>query len=736
MTGTTDHGNVRSGAFASPLTAAAIAAAALVAQHVLGKALRDALFLSHWPATRLPIVMTASTALSSPTVVLVGRLISRHGPARVIRPVFALHAAALAIEWLLAREWEPLVAVVVYLHTACLGAIILSAFWSVVSEAFDPHSGKRAIGRIAGGAALGGVVGGGLAWGGSHLVPLPTMLLAAAALSLLSMWGVQQLTVAAGELREDTDGDPRPSGFALLSNTPYLRMLAGLVVAGAMLQALLDYQLGAQAKEAFGSGARLLSFFAIFQTVVGLASFLLQVTANRPVLERLGIGGTIGLLPLVVGGAGISGLAAPSLITAVLQRGAEGMLRGSLFRSAYEVLFTPLPKALKRPTKLFIDVSLDRLGGLVGGGLTMALLASWPAASQRVVTMAAVILAAIQLLFAFGLHRGYVATLTERLRTGALQLDPASVVDATTRKTLSRTMSTLDRATLLAKIGELRNEQSAARDPPSPDRAAATQESPPPASRPPDDVVHAMTLLRSGDLAAIREALRKDHALSPLLVPQVIDLLGHEGVAREAMHALSVAAPGTVGAILDAVLDERRDARVRRRAARLLRNVPSQRVVEGLVFGLAVESFDVRHSCARVLVALKEKNEELHFDAPAMFERARLELEAASPDPRALEHAFDLLSLAGPREAMQLAYGALLSQDVFLRGVAREYLDVVLPVEVRTAMALRLSSPLPPASSPRASDRSLSDLLKSGDAIRQRLDEVRRTQDPDGEAFS
>jgi HEAT repeat protein len=245
-----------------------------------------------------------------------------------------------------------------------------------------------------------------------------------------------------------------------------------------------------------------------------------------------------------------------------------------------------------------------------------------------------------------------------------------------------------------------------------------------------------MTVLRSGDAAAIREVLRKDQVLSPLLAPQVIDLLGQEGVAREAMHALAVAAPRIVGTILDTVLDERRDARVRRRAARLLRNVPSQRVVEGLVSGLSAESFDVRHSCARVLVGLKEKNDELRFDARFMFERARTQLEAASHDPRALEHAFDLLSLAGPREAMQLAYGALLSKDAFLRGVAREYLDVVLPVEVRTAMALRLSTPPPATSSPRTSDRALSDLLKSSEAIRQRLDDVRRTQDPDGEAFS
>jgi hypothetical protein len=374
------------------------------------------------------------------------------------------------------------------------------------------------------------------------------------------------------------------------------------------------------------------------------------------------------------------------LITAVLQRGVEGMLQGSLFRSAYEVLFTPLPQSLKRPTKTFIDVSLDRLGGLLGGGLTLALLALWPHGSLRAATTVGVVLAAIQLIFAWGLNRGYVATLTERLRTGALALDWGSVVDATTRKTLSRTMTNLDRQALLARIAELRSDKSAATaltPQGAPGRKEEREEPHEPGDPPPDDIVHTLAQLRSAEVGTIRAALRGDRVLSPLLAPQVIELLARDGVAREAMHALSRVAPSIVGTILDAVLDERRDVRARRRAVRLLRDVPSQRVADGLVLGLGAESFDVRHSCGRVLAGLREQNDALRFEARLMFERARRELETQSSDPRALEHAFDLLSLAGEREAMQLAYGALLSPSAFLRGVAREYLDVVLPADVR-----------------------------------------------------
>ncbi len=719
------------------MIAATIAACAMVAQHVIGKATRDALFLSNFSAARFPLAMTASTVLSGGIVILFVRIIERFGLALVVPRLFALHALGFVIDWGLAQRFERVAAVAVYLHTASLGATILSAFWSLVSEAFDPHTGKGAIGRIAGGAALGGVVGGGIAWGGSRLLPVPAMLLVGAALSLLSMWGVSLLSRVAQEARAETSaGTPRPSGFVVLRDTPYLRLLGALVVIGALSQSLLDYTLAVQAKATYGGGARLLGFFALFQAAIGLASFTLQTTANRPSLDALGIGGTIALMPAAVAGAGTFALAMPSLITAALQRGAEGILRASLFRSAYEVLFTPLPQSLKRPTKTYIDVTLDRVGALTGGALTMGLIALWPHGSLRAATIAIVIVAAIQLALAYRLNRGYVVTLADRLRSGALQLDFASVVDATTRKTLSRTLSTLDRSTLLAKINEAWiKKNAAAPDQPARDTVESQEgSSHPEASVPADTVVHAMTQLRSKDTATICAALRNDDAQSDFLAPQIIDLLSRDDVAREAMHSLAPRARDIAGMILDAVLDERRGTVLRRRAARLLRDVPSQRVADGLALGLSAEAFDVRYACGRVLVGLRGQNAELRFEARIMFDRAKHQLEAASKDPRSLEHAFDVLSLTAPREPMQLAYGALQSTDVFLRGVALEYLDVVLPVDVRAAMTLRLSKRPPVTAAPRTSDRCLNDLLKSKEVIHQQLDELRRLRDPDSES--
>ena len=50
-------------------------------------------------------------------------------------------------------------------------------------------------------------------------------------------------------------------------------------------------------------------------------------------------------------------------------RGGETVFRGSLFRTGYEVFYTPVPPDEKRAAKSLIDVGFDRLGDALGGGL-------------------------------------------------------------------------------------------------------------------------------------------------------------------------------------------------------------------------------------------------------------------------------------------------------------------------------------------------------------------------------
>jgi hypothetical protein len=641
------------------------------------------------------------------------------------------------LEWALSTRFEPLIAIVFHVHMIAASAPIVSVFWSVVSEAFDPHTARQVVGRIGAGATLGGVVGGAVAWGASRVTTVPTMLGVMAILSGVGAWGAGALARGTRDSHvRPAATAPRVSGLTALRQTPYLRLLAILVLLGALMQSLLDYALGAEVTAKYGGGARLLAFFAIFQTVIGVLSFLVQLSANRFALDRLGVGGTMALLPGGVVALGALALGIPSLVTVALQKGGEALLRASLFRSAYEVLFTPVAPALKRPTKTMIDVSFDRIGLMAGGALTLCLIAFFPRDAVRAVIAVTVVTAGVQLFVAYRLHHGYIRTLTERLRSGALVLDAASIVDATTRHTLSRTMESLDRPTLLAQIEALRargdtREASPASEP--------IPEHPDLEMGPSDDVVRALADLRAPGATAIRRGLRRpDGQLLPLALP-ILELLGRDDVARDAALALAPLVPRIVGAIVDVVLDTRRPSSARRRAARLLSAMSSQRAASALELALDAEDLDVRYTCGRVLVVMRENSAELRFDPEAALARARRELDAASEgrarDARRVEHAFNVLSLTFPREAMQLAYGAVVAHDPFLRGVALEYLDAVLPAELRAALTRRLdSAPPEKTTATRSSSRVLEDLLQSKETIRLNLDELRRLHDPEGEA--
>src|SRR5262249_47892759 len=130
------------------------AAALTLAHQVAGKAVRDGLFLAQFPATDLPMAVIAAAVLSVLLGLAFTRSLPRYGPMRLVPRALAAGALLHVAEFLMLRFGGAAargpVIVLVYLHLAGFGAILLSGFWSVAGEAFDPREAKREFGRIAG----------------------------------------------------------------------------------------------------------------------------------------------------------------------------------------------------------------------------------------------------------------------------------------------------------------------------------------------------------------------------------------------------------------------------------------------------------------------------------------------------------------------------------------------------------------------------------------------------------
>ena len=89
------------------------------------------------------------------------------------------------VAWALLGPFRGMVVIAVCLHVAALGGVLISGFWSVVNERFDPRTAKRYVGRIAAGGTAGGLVGGLLAERISTLGEIGPMFPALAALHLV-----------------------------------------------------------------------------------------------------------------------------------------------------------------------------------------------------------------------------------------------------------------------------------------------------------------------------------------------------------------------------------------------------------------------------------------------------------------------------------------------------------------------------------------------------------------------
>jgi len=729
---------------------AMICSAAVSAQFIAGKATRDALYLANLDVTTLPTIVIATAVVSILLVIASSRGLQRVSPATFVPIAFALSGALLFASWLLTFSTPVLAARLVYLQISGLGPMLGSSFWLIATERFDPHTARHHFGRIAGVVTLAGLGGALVAERVAVMVGVTAMLPLLAVVNVFCAWQIRRLAQSAPPSQHATLETVPPdlaatspqSGLHVLAQAPYLRNLAALVLLGTIGAALADYVFKAQAVETFGRGDSLLRFFALYYAGVSLLSFLVQTTSSALALERLGLGLTASTPSIALTVGGLLGLAFPGLAGALLARTGESVFRGSLFRTGYEIFYTPIPADEKRAAKSIIDVGFDRLGDAVGGGV-VRLLILLPATQQYgAILLAAVACSGVAIVVARRLSTGYIQTLERSLLDRAVELDLSDVEDITTRTAMIRTLRTPFTAGLTRDRTIVTTSLT----------GAMTMEHPVPVGDP--EVMEIMAL-KSRNRDRVLSVLRDEEGLPPTLVPHVIPLLAWDPVAEDAVRALRKIAEERVGELIDALLDPNQPFAVRRRLARVFSICVSQRAVDGLLLGLEDLRFEVRFQCGRSLSSILEKNPRVRIDRERVFDVVRKEVAVGRPvwqshrlldsiDPeqrsfvdeflkdragQSLAHVFTLLSLVLPTAPLQIAYRGLHTDDPKLRGTALEYLEGVLPQDLSQRLWPFLGREQAAPRDVRQRDEILADLLRSNESIMLNLEELRKRVD-------
>ena len=751
--------------------AAMFTAAGMIAQQVGGKATRDALFLSMFAVTSLPAMFIGASVFSVAMVLLFSRLLSRFGPARVMPMAFGASGLLLFGEWMLVFANPKLGSIVVYLHMAGLGSVLISGFWSVVTEQFDPRAAKRQIGRIAAGATVGGLLGGILAERVAGSLSVAAMLPILGLLHLFCAWrvrGVEMPETSPVSPADQAGGaglEPGPSPWAILRQAPYLRNLVVLTLLTAISDICLDYVFKARATQVYGPGENLLRFFAVVYATVAVGTFFFQTTLSRRALEGIGLARTVGSLPLVVLAGGVGAAAVPGLASIAIAWGLGAAVGDSLFRSGYEILYTPIPLREKRATKSLIDVGCERLGDLLGGGIIGLVLLLGPVIAVPSVLGVAVLLAIVGLWFTRQLNQGYIVSLERALLHRAVELDLSEVQDSTTRSMVLRTLQKRPGASLETAFTAA---PTAGRPPvyktvdplpslgmPGVPRTAESQQA---AALLADPVLRKIAGLRSGNARSVREILREQSGFDRTLVPHAIVLLAWDEIVPDAVAALRKVGPQITGQLVDVLLDPEQPFAVRRRLPRVLSACASQRAADGLFGGLADKRFEVRYQCGVALTAVTEQNPGIRMPPQMVYDAVHREVTGGMKvwethqlldhtedqygsafvgllrdrASRSLEHVFRLLSLVLPKEPLRVAFRGLHTDDETLRGTALEYLESVLPAGIREPLWPFLEDHRPEKRAGRSHDEILATLLGVHESIELNLAELRKKLEAEG----
>jgi AAA family ATP:ADP antiporter len=256
--------------------------------------------------------------------------------------------------------------------SAIVGLVAVAQFWTLANEMFNPREGKRLFGIITAAGTLGAMAGGfgaklavSLLFGTSQLLWLIVILFAGA---FGAAWFAinEAKHVFVMNHREQAELELQPGNengiIRTLRGSSYLRTIAALLFVSVIVSTLIDYQFKAAAKTAYPSADALASFFGTYYACLSVITLFAQVWLTGRLLTGFGLTPSLLVLPFTLLGGTISLLLWPGLFTATGTRLAEASLRTSLNDSGVEILYLPIPTFIKKKIKVFLDVTVERLG--------------------------------------------------------------------------------------------------------------------------------------------------------------------------------------------------------------------------------------------------------------------------------------------------------------------------------------------------------------------------------------
>lgn len=352
----------------------------LVGYYVL-KTVREPLILERGGAEIASYSSAGQAIVLVGFIPLFGWLASRVNRLKLVVGTIAFFIVCIELFYLAVASGVPYVGVAFYIWLGIFNNATIALFWSFANDVYSREAGERlfpmiAIGATAG-SPLGALIAGRLFDAGvkGHQMFHITAVLLLVHLALYIVVDRRQLHVA-GPARVEPPPLPGPNGFALTFRSPYIRLIALLLVVLNLVNSNGEYLVRRYVTEAAAGvadkSAFIGSFYGQYQFWVAVGAMLLQVLVVSRIVKYIGIAGVI-LIPAFLS-LGNYGLAAMGAGFAIFRwtKTAENASDYSIMNTAKQMLWLPTSRAEKYKAKQAVDTFFVRVGDVVSAAAVFA----------------------------------------------------------------------------------------------------------------------------------------------------------------------------------------------------------------------------------------------------------------------------------------------------------------------------------------------------------------------------
>lgn len=411
---------------------------AIIAAYNVLKPMTRSLFVTHLGLQQLPLLYIVLALSTGIFVVFYLRLSSLLKLNKLINLTTMVLISNLVVFWYLLHlnVASPILYYVFFIWTSLFGVLTPTQFWLLANLLFDARAAKRLFSFLGAFAILGGIAGGYAArflvttLGGTPnlaFVCMGLLLTTVVFVNLAWRWRDPDIEKSSRRQTQSTHSHKIIGEvFSLIQGSRHLWLLIGIIGLMVIVVQIADFQFTAYGSQTSTGTDDLTGFLGFWVSNMSILALVFQLFFSNAIIRRFGVSATVLFLPLVLMLSSLWVFFGYGLVSILTLKLGDGAFRHSINKVGIELLFLPIPSEVKKKTKAFIDMFVDRLGRGIGGVLLL-IFYSGLGFSVPQISLVALFLTVIWLALAIAGYREYVNSFRQALARRQIDTDMLSV---------------------------------------------------------------------------------------------------------------------------------------------------------------------------------------------------------------------------------------------------------------------------------------------------------------------